>query len=217
MDKKLIVSFFILFSLLTVLPAFSNKTEDATDLYNEAIDMYKQDDVEKSIDLFTQAIELNPDFYEAHYNLAQILMSLNRNEEALVQLEKIIKLKPDNSETLYNIGKIQYKRGYLSNSYEHLKKIKPDAPQYESAKLLIEKIENRQKELNLEAKIREKNNVTDVQGKTQGVELNEIITPSGVVVDSGVNIYIASFSENAIYKISINGKKTLYSKSTLLK
>ena len=39
--------------------------EQAAIYYNEAIDLYKQDDVQKSIDYFEKAIKLKPDFYEA--------------------------------------------------------------------------------------------------------------------------------------------------------
>ncbi len=216
MKNKLLISFLIFISLGSNI-VFSNELEDAANLYNQAIDLYKQDNVEKSIELFNQAIQIKPDFYEAHYNLAQILMSLDKNDEAYEVLEKLLKIKPNDSETLYNIGKTQYKRGYLLSSHEYLVKIPKEAPQYESAKLLISKIETRQKELNLEAKIKEHKISVDSMGKTKGVELSEIAAPSGVAVDSRGNIYVASFAENAIYKISIYGKKIVFSNSPLIK
>ncbi|MBQ8848228.1 MAG: tetratricopeptide repeat protein [Candidatus Gastranaerophilales bacterium] len=217
MKKNLIISLFILMSLTAFNPTFADTKEDATIFYNEAIDLYRQDDVDKSIELFSKAIELNPDFYEAHYNLAQILMSVNKNEEALKSLEKITKLRPNDSEALYNIAKIQYKQGFLSNSYETLKKIKEEAPQYESAKLLISKIEKRQNELNLEEKLKENKTILDLTGKAKAINLEEIQAPSGIAVDIRGNIYVASFSENKVYKISIYGQKTVYSESSLIK
>ena len=54
-------------------------------------------------------------------------------------------------------------------------------------------------------------------GKIKGVELSEISAPSGVATDSRGNIYVASFSENVIYKISIYGKKVVFSKSAVIK
>lgn len=190
--------------------------EKATILYNDAIDLYKQDDVDKSIDYFTKALELKPDFYEAHYNLAQILMSINKNDEALKSLEEIYKIKPEDTENLYNLGKTYFKKGYLSKSYEYLKQIKTNAPQYDSAKLLIAKIEKRQDELNLEEKIKKHENISDSQGKLKAIELAEFSAPSGTAIDSRGNVYVASFLENQIYKISIYGQKTVYSKSNLI-
>ena len=213
--KKLLLSLFLF--VLIALPSYPDSKEDATVYYNDAIDLYGQDNIEKSIELFKKAIEINPDFYEAKYNLAQILMSLEKNEEALETLKEIIKLRPNDSETLYNIGRIQYKRGYLSDSYNYLKKIEESAPQYDSAKILLNKIEKRQDELDLETKISEHKSLTDNQGRAQAVDLSEITAPSGIVVDDRGNIYVASFSENVIYKFSIYGQKTVYSQSNLIK
>ena len=117
-------------------------------------------------DLFEKAIKIKPDFYEAHYNLAQILMSINKNEKALESLEEIAKIRPDDSENLYNLGKTYFKKGLLSKSFEMLKKIDINAPEYDSAKLLIEKIEKRQEELNLEEKINARQNHLDFKRKT---------------------------------------------------
>ena len=213
--KKVLILIALLF--LALSPSYSKPKEDATTYYNEAIDMYGQDDIEKSIELFRKAIELKPDFYEAHYNLAQILMSKEQNEEALKTLKELINIRPDDSETLYNIGRLQYKRGYLSDSYSYLKKIKEDAPQYETAKILIERIEKRQKELNLEEKITERKPLLDSHGRAVSVELAEITAPSGIAVDDRGNIFSASFSENVIYKISIYGQKTVFARSALIK
>ena len=213
--KKLLLLLFLF--ALTLLPSYSDSIDEATRYYNEGIDVYGQDDIEKSIELFKKAIELKPDFYEARYNLAQILMSREQNEEALKTLKEIITLRPDDSETLYNIGRIQYKRGYLSDSYKHLTKIPENAPQYESAKILLAKIEKRQGELNLETKISEIKPLSDNQGKFISVDLVEIPAPSGIVSDDRGNIYTASFSENIIYKISTFGKKTPFVQSNLIK
>ena len=195
----------------------ADNVEEAVIIYNEAIDKYNANEVDKSIEMFNKAISIDPNFYDANYNLAQILMSVGKYEEALKPLEAILKIKPEDSETLYNLGKIQYKRGYLSSSYTYLNKISTTAPQYESAKLLLNKIEKRQDELNLENKINEHKNIVDASGKAKSEELAEYSAPSGIAIDSKKNIYIASFSENIIYKITPRGQKTTFSKSGLIK
>ena len=216
MKNKLIISLFILFSL-GFNQAFADKLEEAVSLYNEAIDKYNENEVDKSIELFNKAIVLDPNFYDANYNLAQILISVGKLEEAMKPLETILKLRPEDSETLYNLGRIQYKRGYLSSSFGYLNKIKETAPQYESAKLLLDKIEKRQDELNLERKLNEHKNLSDASGKAKSEELAEYLAPSGIALDSKKNIYIASFSENIIYRITPRGQKTAFSKSGLIK
>ena len=166
MKKSVLFCFSILLSLSSFTPAFceedAQKLEKATSYYNDAIDLYKQDNIPKSIDYFEKALQIKPDFYEAHYNLSQILMSVNKTDEAIKSLEEIAKLKPDDSENLYNLGKLYYKKGYLFKAFENLKKIAVNDPQYDSAKLLIAKIEQRQRELNLEEKINQHHNITDL-------------------------------------------------------
>ena len=220
MNKKVLITTILLLGLMAGNFAFCEEEQDnlekAANLYNEAIDLYGQDEVEKSIDYFIKALELKPDFYEAHYNLAQILMSLNKNDEAIKSLEEIAKIKPNDSENLYNLGKTYYKKGYLSKSFENLKKIGVNAPQYDSAKLLISKIEKRQNELNLEEKIKKHENIVDAQGISKGIELAEFSAPSGTAIDSKGNIYVASFSKNQIHKISIYGQQFIHSKSNLI-
>lgn len=216
MKRELLVSIFMLSTLLVGQGRCDN-IEDATVYYNEAIDLYRQDEINKSIELFNKAIELNPNFYEAHYNVAQILMSLDKNEQALKSLEKIHKLNPLDTDTLYNLGRIEYKRGYLSKSHGYLSKIPQNAPQYESAVLLIEKIEKRQKELNLEAKITNSTPSFENGGKALSEELAEYKAPSGIAIDSRGNIYVASFLDNLINKISIYGQKTTLTTSNLIR
>ena len=199
------------------MKSFADDYEDAAAMYNQAIDLYKQDDVNGAIDLFKKAIELKPDFQEAHYNLAQILMYIDKNEEALKSLEVLLQINPKDTETLYNIGKIQYKRGYLSNAYKHLTAIAENAPQYASAKILIEKIEKRQDELKLQAVISEHKPQNDGKGTMTGVDIVELDAPSGVATDGEGNIYAASFAQNSIYKVSILGKKSVFSNSSLIK
>jgi len=216
MKKNFLISIFLFLSLF-VLPVFADSDSEATDLYNRGIDLYKQDNVTESIECFKEAVALKPDFYEAYYNLSLLLISENKDEEAYGALQKLLELKPDDTEILYNAGKVQYRRGYLSSSHGYLSKIPAGAAQYESAKLLIAKIEKRQTELALEAKISEHKNVYDEKGNLKGFDIEEIGAPSGVAVDSSGNIFVAGFAQDVIYKISAQGQKTTFSKSPLIK
>ena len=196
MKKNLLILFFILVGGFCFSPAFCADLDIATRYYNEGIDLYGQNRTQESIESFEKAIELNPDFYEAHYNIAQILISQNRQDEALVHLEKIYSLRPNDTENLLNLAKVEYVKGYLTKSYNYLKKINSTASQYDEAQIYIARIEKRQAELGLEAKIKEHQALSDSYGKAAGIELGEIMAPSGIAVDKRGNIYIASFSEN---------------------
>jgi len=84
----------------------------------------------KEAELSTRkAIELNPDFAEAHSNLGGILMDLGKLQEAEFSYRKAIEIKPDYAEAYYNLGNLL---GYLGNlqdaelSYRKAIEIKPD-------------------------------------------------------------------------------------------
>ena len=141
MYKKIIVIALALFLFGSNFTVAKTNNEYAVEYYNLAIDMYNSNKTAKSIKLFNKAIDLYPEFYEAHYNIAQIYMSLGRYDEALKHLEAIYKLRPKDSENLYNLGKANYQKGNLSNAYYYLKKIDKSMPQYDFAKTLIGLIE----------------------------------------------------------------------------
>ena len=61
----------------------------------------------KEAELSTRkAIELKPDFAEAHSNLGNILKDLDKLEEAELSCRKTIEINPDFAEAYYNIGLI---------------------------------------------------------------------------------------------------------------
>ena len=76
-----------------------------------------------------RAIELNPDYAEAHYNLGNILKDLDKLEEAKFSFREAIKIKPDFASAHYNLGNILRDIGKLEEaelSYREAIKIKPD-------------------------------------------------------------------------------------------
>ena len=54
--------------------------------------------------LTRKAIELKPDFADAHYNLGIILKDLNKLQKAEISYQKAIELKPDFADAHYNLG-----------------------------------------------------------------------------------------------------------------
>ncbi len=216
----------------------------AVDYYNAGIDYYQTGNIEKSIQSFKSAIQLSPDFYEAYYNLGQIQFATNKLDEAIATYLKINSLRPNDEENIYSLAQAYYKRGFLTKAVQYYKKITPQSSYYMKAQNDLAKVISRQEELKAqaEAKLLEAQekaaanyvNVTtavtnvapalDVKPaqvapktlsltKVQAYE--NIKAPSGVAVDSKGNTYVASFAENAIYKIGETGAKTLFAKADI--
>ena len=66
--------------------------------------------------LLRKAIELKPDYAEAHLNLGNILQGLGKFKEAAISTHKAIKLKPDFVIAYLNLGNILKTLGKLQDA-----------------------------------------------------------------------------------------------------
>ena len=79
--------------------------------------------------LLRKAIELKPDFVDAHLNLGNILQGLGKFKEAAISTHKAIELKPDFVIAYLNLGNILKNLGQLEKAEISLRKaieLKPD-------------------------------------------------------------------------------------------
>ena len=86
----------------------------------------KSEEAEK---LFRKAIEIKPDYEDAHYNLGIILKGLGKLQEAELSTRKAIKIKPDYVDAHYSLGIILKGLGKLQEAELSTRKaieIKPD-------------------------------------------------------------------------------------------
>lgn len=211
MKKKLLIV--LLGILLLSSTAFARTEEavipmDAKLEYNNALDMYKLGKYEEAIACFRTAIRLYPDFIDAYYNLGSILDYLNQGDEAIYVLKQIISRKQDDYEAAYKIAQISIKLGDKRTASEYLALIPATSEFYIQGKELIMK-----------------HNLTPTSpaGKTKSkipqnssMYLN-ISSPTGISTDSDGNVYIASFSDNAIIKVTPDNKRMIFFKNSILK
>lgn len=211
MKKKLLIV--LLGILLLSSTAFARTEEavipmDAKLEYNNALDMYKLGKYEEAIACFRTAIRLYPDFIDAYYNLGSILDYLNQGDEAIYVLKQIISRKQDDYEAAYKIAQISIKLGDKRTASEYLALIPATSEFYIQGKELMMKHNLTQ---------------TTPAGKTKSkipqnssMYLN-ISSPTGISTDSDGNVYIASFSNNAIIKVTPDNKRMIFFKNSILK
>ncbi len=196
MKKSFLLS--ILLGAAVILPSYASVEDDATVLYNKGIDLYEQDKIEQSIATFKKAISINPDFYEAYYNLARIQEAAGKSQDAISSYETLLKIKSDDYESAYQFASLLYKKGYLSKAKTYLAQIPADSEYGTKAVLLSNKITKRQEELAEESRIKARQSLkSSIVGSVQA--------PSGLVIDSESNMIVASFSLSTIFKISKDG------------
>ena len=90
----------------------------------------KLDDAEFN---FKKAIDLNPNYLQALYNLGLILKKKQRFTDAASFFERVIKLKPDFVNGYYSLGLTLIDLGELNNALINLKKVIDLKPQYPQA------------------------------------------------------------------------------------
>jgi len=55
---------------------------------------------------YRKAIEIKPDYADAHYNLGNVLKDIGKLQEAELSYRKAIKIKPDYTKAYYNLGNV---------------------------------------------------------------------------------------------------------------
>ena len=87
---------------------------------------------EQAVELINAALSNQPDYAEAHFNLANSLKSLYRFDEAVESYKKALKLKPDYVEVLNNLGNTLNEIGIPEEAvpyYENAIQIQSDKPE----------------------------------------------------------------------------------------
>lgn len=181
---------------------------DAKLEYNHGIDCYKLGQYEEAIASFRTAIRLYPDYIDAYYNLGSLLDYLKQADEALSVFEQIISRKPDEYEAIYNAAKLSAQLGDKINAAKYLDMIPKSSGYYTKAQDALGKC-------NVKPATAAANAKPNVN-QTNGCYPN-ITSPTGVTTDKYGNLYVSSFTDNAIFKIQPDGKRVLFYKSNNLK
>lgn len=75
----------------------------AADLNLKGIDWYHKGKWEEALELFQAALEVNPDFVEAHFNAALTLHQIDRHAEATLHFQRAGELAPQNQAIVNSI------------------------------------------------------------------------------------------------------------------
>jgi TolB-like protein/DNA-binding winged helix-turn-helix (wHTH) protein/tetratricopeptide (TPR) repeat protein len=82
---------------------------------------------------YKRALELNPNYSEAHHGYALLLMAAGRNKEAVVEIRRAEELDPLFLTVRLNVGLVYSCGGEHDEAIEHLQSIAEQEPKYDQA------------------------------------------------------------------------------------
>lgn len=93
--------------------------------------IYRDINVKKALEHYEEAIRLNPGYYEALIDLANLYDDTASPEKAFLLYQRAIYLYPKAPEAYYNLGVFYERRGYVKDAVDNYKKALQIKPDYE--------------------------------------------------------------------------------------
>ena len=197
--------------IFSVNSAFADNMTEAKLQYNKGIDYYKIGQYDRSMEAFRRAIELDPEYIDAYYNLGSILEYLGQDEAALTVFKQIVVRKPTDYDAVYKAAELSNKLGQTDKAKSFLAIIP-------SGSYVNPKAQKLANELNTDLQtIKYEQNTTEqpTQPQNNGVYEN-IPSPTGITTDKSGNLFVAGFSDNVIFKITPQGDRIVFLKDKRL-
>ena len=177
--------------------------------YNQGIDFYKLGMYERAIESFRAAVRTYPDYVDAYYNLGTVLEYLKQYAEALSVYKQVYLRAPNDYEVIYKLAFLSSKLEDYTKAAEYLKLIPQSSSYYQKGQELAESIKISttlpQPQVNAPSKISDKPGIYE-----------NILSPTGITSDKEGNVYVATFSDNTILKITPDNKRQVFIKSSLI-
>ena len=178
--------------------------------YNQGIDFYKLGMYERAIECFRSAVRTYPDYIDAYYNLGTVLEYLKNDAEAINVFKQIYARNPHDYEVLYKLANLSAKQEDYTKAAEYISQIPESSSYYKQAQTLAEMIK-----VNTNLPKPQSNTPSAIATYT-GIYEN-ILSPTGVTTDKDGNVYVATFTDNTIIKITPTNKREVFYKSTQIK
>lgn len=178
--------------------------------YNQGVDFYKAGAYDRSMASFRRAIEIDPNYIDAYYNLGSILEYLHQDEAALAVFKQIIVRQPQDYESVYKAANLSQKLGFTDKAKSYLSLIPSESSVYGKAQKLASQMATDMQTIKAD-KTETLKAETPKFEQSNGM-YNDIPSPTGITTDKNGNVFVACFSDNMIYKITPDGRRIIFVK-----
>lgn len=112
----------------------------AKDFFTEAENLEKKGYSLKAVKAYKKAIEADPFFLSAHYNLALLYYQLKQVDNAILHLKKVTELNPTDASAFNNLGVMYFSKNMFKESENCFEKALGIEVYYKEAKKGLEKV-----------------------------------------------------------------------------
>ena len=207
---KKIFSTMILSLAMTLSAMAVEVPMDAKLDYNQGIDFYKLGMYERAIECFRSAVRTYPDYIDAYYNFGTVLEYSKNDAEAINVFKQIYARNPHDYEVLFKLANLSAKQEDYTKAAEYISQIPESSGYYKQAQALAEQIKV------TTTLPKQQSNTPSAIATYTGIYEN-ILSPTGITSDKDGNVYVATFTDNTIIKITPSNKREVFYKSTQIK
>jgi tetratricopeptide (TPR) repeat protein len=100
---------------------------------NLGVTLARQGNEQEAFDHYIKALEINPRYSDARYNVATLLARQGKDQEAIAHFAELLRVKPDKVEAHNDLGVILAKHGKTQESVAHFAKAISIDPNYAEA------------------------------------------------------------------------------------
>ncbi|MEM3839165.1 MAG: AAA family ATPase [Candidatus Micrarchaeaceae archaeon] len=115
----------------------------AKEFYTQAGEAFEENRFEDAINLYTKAIELDPNYSSAYFNRALSYAIINKYEEAERDAETVMDIEPDSYDAPYVMGIVAEYQHDFQGAKEWYEKSLAKNPKYEQARARLEQLKGK--------------------------------------------------------------------------
>ena len=180
--------------------------------YKQGISYTRMKAYDNAIASFQKALAIYPQMTDAYFNIASIYIMQNKVDEAYNIYTKILAINPSDYDAILQAAKISYNRKNYALAMKYLKYIPDDYEKY----YIAQQMYNDAQELFDKQKNQYERSKVSSANRNKTVVIDKFSSPAGVAVDSDGNMFVASYSGNAIIKVDKKKQKSNFVKDYLL-